>query len=282
MQNTLGSLCSAAAAYSKVGGVASLDGCADYAHLSRPEFRAWHDAMPACYKEVGRFVRKSPRGHFHLQRYWEYAAVMLGLGAPPHPGATVVDVGAAGSPLPFIMDKVGWCSYGVDFLTHKDVRLRKVEGPGQRTYTSGREAWEVCDATRLSDRFTNLHAAVSVSVLEHMTEQDQATSVREMVNAVRPGGRIVITVDVVRDAGAADPKCTGCRSHVCLYTPERVRQLRRMLRRLGCTVPDGDDDWRYTRPPNPNSWIVTHRHTGKLVKPWARKWIPYLVTATKG
>ena len=276
-----------------IGGYSNLDGCADYQDMADSGFKTLIGRYEKIRPSLARWCRRSPSRKMAFQRYWEYPAVSLAIGLPPCPGATLLDIGASGSPFPDAMTIFGWYVDAIDLPGSKDLRFGRQEDQKTESLWTAMSDWTVMsdvfnirwrlgDGTRLTENYPvgSVDAVACLSVLEHMPVEDQEKCWRQFARVLKPGGRLAVTVDCVRDSTVTAIN-TGCRSHVALYTPDRVREAREILRSEGMNVPIGRDDWRESVPPDRDLWTTRHSHTGKTLKPWRRKWIPYLITGTK-
>lgn len=138
----------------------------------------------------------------HAPRLWEYPVVLHVLEDQLKPGSRIVDVGAGVSPLaPFLTTR----GYVVDTVDPSSVR--RIWPP-----TPDWNEWEFLDYAEagLAHRSWNcaldqvpssvsFDGAYSVSVIEHLPAAVRRALIGEISSRVRPGGTVVLTVDLVRD-----------------------------------------------------------------------------------
>lgn len=144
---------------------------------------------------------------------------------PPHPGARLLDVGAAYGFSVAEGSRAGWRACGIEVSAAAARRARDVSG-GRVALASVRAcpfASECFDAVTMWD------------VIEHLP--DPHAGVRAVADLLRPGGRLVLTTG---DAGSLLARISGGRWH--LYTlPEHLffftrRSLRVLLEEHGLRV----------------------------------------------
>jgi SAM-dependent methyltransferase len=138
----------------------------------------------------------------HAPRLWEYPVVVGLVEGSLAPGSRVVDVGAGTTPIApyltgrgFLVDTVDpsprrrswppapdWNEW--DFLDYGSVGL-------------ARRSWNTT-LDRLPPR-PLFDGAYSVSVIEHIPADDRRSLLADLADRVRPGGLVVLTIDLVRD-----------------------------------------------------------------------------------
>ena len=138
----------------------------------------------------------------HAPRLWEYPVVGRMLEDLLDPRSRIVDVGAGVNPLvPYLAGR----GYLVDTVDPSPVR---------RSWppTSEWNEWDFLDygEVGLAHRSWNTHlgalplrpafdAAYSVSVIEHLQATERRTLLSDIATRLRPGGTLVVTVDLIRD-----------------------------------------------------------------------------------
>lgn len=139
----------------------------------------------------------------HAPRLWEYPVVAGLIEGVLEPGSRVADIGAGVSPLaPFLSD----LGYLMDTVDSSPVRRTWPPKPDWNE-------WEYLDyaAVGLAERswnctFAELPAsaafdgAYSVSVIEHLPARQRRALLSQLAMRVRPGGVLVLTIDLVRGA----------------------------------------------------------------------------------
>src|SRR5436190_12475242 len=128
--------------------------------------------------------------------YWrsaEFAYVWRQLNQPA--GARILDVGSPKDLAAMLARHRGYQVVATDILpeavllSRRYARGQRLEGQGPGLVHS-----EVQDGRALTYADASFDAAYSVSVLEHIPGDGDATAIRELVRIVRPGGLVVVTV----------------------------------------------------------------------------------------
>jgi SAM-dependent methyltransferase len=137
----------------------------------------------------------------HAPRLWEYPVVAHLLREGLEPGSRIVDIGAGVTPLVPYLDRLGYVVDTVD------------PSPVQRTWPPAPDwnEWDFLDYADagLAHRSWNctldqlphgtpFDAAYSVSVIEHLNAGERRALIGEIASRVRPGGLVVLTIDLVR------------------------------------------------------------------------------------
>jgi SAM-dependent methyltransferase len=110
---------------------------------------------------------------------------------------SAVDFGAGKSPTPILLARLGYTTAVVDSdqLDSEYSNEWQWIDYGQwgiKTFKAGME-------DRIFDE-GSLSVAISVSAIEHMAAETRRQSIREISRAVRSGGLVVLTIDVLPDA----------------------------------------------------------------------------------
>jgi SAM-dependent methyltransferase len=138
----------------------------------------------------------------HAPRLWEYPVVGRILEELLAPGSRVLDVGAGVNPLvPYLADR----GYVVDTVDPSPVRRSWPPTPEWNE-------WDFLDYAEvgLAHRSWNttvgalpvrpaFDAAYSVSVIEHLQAAERRILISEIATRLRPGGILVVTVDLIRN-----------------------------------------------------------------------------------
>jgi SAM-dependent methyltransferase len=128
--------------------------------------------------------------------YWrsaEFGYVWRQLTAPR--GARVLDLGSPKDLAAMLARRRGYEMVATDILaeaidsSRRYARAQDLDGHG-----AGRVHSEVQDGRALRYPDASFDAAFSVSVLEHIPDEGDATALRELIRVVRPGGRVIVTV----------------------------------------------------------------------------------------
>lgn len=130
-------------------------------------------------------------------RIWEYAWLYKALGLS-RGGIDVLDLGGPATHICLLAALAG-CR-----VTSLDINPAFVEASREAARSlqiAGLDArvGDMRDLSRFADG--SFDAVISCSVLEHLTEQDQETALREVGRVLRPGGHVALTFDF----GAAAP-----------------------------------------------------------------------------
>jgi len=138
----------------------------------------------------------------HAPRLWEYPAVAGLLRDSLTPGSRIIDVGAGVTPLVPYLGRLG---YQVDTVDPSPIRRQWPPAPDWNE-------WDFLDYAqagmahaswnRVLDELPPLppfDGAYSVSVIEHLVADERRALVTEMASRVRPGGLVVLTIDLVRN-----------------------------------------------------------------------------------
>lgn len=138
----------------------------------------------------GGFVAANPL------RAWEYAWVMKQVADHGSGSGKAVDFGAGKSPIPILLAERGYSTFVVDSDQLEGEYANEWQWIdygrwGVKTHKAGME-------DRIFDE-GSLSAAVSVSAIEHMPAADRRKAIGEITRAVRPGGVVVLTIDVLPD-----------------------------------------------------------------------------------
>ncbi len=137
----------------------------------------------------------------HAPRLWEYPVVARLITDNLPPGSRLIDVGAGVTPLaPFLTGR----GFTVDTV---DPSPRRREWPPADDWNE----WDFLDygAAGLAHRSWNgelsdvptgalYHGAYSVSVIEHVPAGERRVLLNQMAVRTRPGGLVVLTIDLVR------------------------------------------------------------------------------------
>lgn len=142
----------------------------------------------------------------HWSRKWEYPWVASRLLEYGLEGATVLDAGAGQSPIAPFAAKRGAKVYTVDSA------LQTGTGAGYLNY--GRLKLGI---TSKMDDFCHMHwlpdgtvdLIVSVSVVEHIPASKRRRAWHEFWRVLRPGGQLILTVDLIGCHGRLLNKCDG-------------------------------------------------------------------------
>jgi SAM-dependent methyltransferase len=155
----------------------------------------------------------------HWSREWEYPWAVINAEITRN-YTTILDCGCGGSPLlPYITEKTGCFSTGID-LTYGD-RFKEIErydtplADLKNFYT---------DPSTLVPNFKVVKGSIAnipavpeffdrvfcISVIEHIESEDIAKKcVSEMVRVLKPGGRLLITMDHTQHKNHIKPWCLG-------------------------------------------------------------------------
>ncbi len=180
----------------------------------------------------------------HFSRQWEYPYTWVNAGPP----GRVLDAGSGITFLPFLLSAAGFdvecCDDGgaLDF-------------PGRYRDAASRTGCDVrfttCSLSALPHADASFDAAVCVSVLEH-TGQDAPLIVSELARVVRPGGRLVLTMDVDlgRDGGPRVEDAAALLGELwAAFAPAHPVDLRRPASLLTSrSFLGGADEWRLPPP----------------------------------
>ncbi len=132
----------------------------------------------------------------HWSREWEYPWTVLN--ARLEPGMSVADLGCGGSPvLPYVIRELGCVGAGVDLTLVSPNRkhtLRGFSAHPSESYPEARWLERSMDDTGLESG--TFDRALCISVLEHVTEELAASTLREMRRILKPDGLALITTDV--------------------------------------------------------------------------------------
>lgn len=139
----------------------------------------------------------------HPPRLWEYPAVAEEILRSESIGLVVADIGAGVNPL-------------VPFLASRGLRVHTID-PSHSVrvlpFTEDVNEWGFFDyaSAGMAERSWNctldavdpgvrFDLAYSVSVIEHLPAADRRALLGDLSDRLRPGGRVILTVDLVRDA----------------------------------------------------------------------------------
>ena len=165
-------------------------------------------------------------GYGHGTRSWEYPWAVLSADLA-RPGRKLLDVGGGGSPFaPWLAAQGHACTVidpslneGLPALNRRKGLLRNARSAVLRalTWSTGvRRAWGLpaegmrggvlympCSATDIRLADATFDRVFCLSVLEHVPQADWARCMGELQRVLRPGGRLVVTLDMSRaDADA--------------------------------------------------------------------------------
>lgn len=167
-----------------------------------PRYSALRERISAFYRDTLRGLphpshARSPEAIvMHWSREWEYPWVVLN--ARVEPGMAVADLGCGGSPvLPFLLREFGCVGAGVDLTLVSPNRKHTLRGFAAHPSESYPEAqWleRSMDDTGLPD--ASFDRVMCISVLEHVSEELAASTLREMRRLMKPDGLALITTDV--------------------------------------------------------------------------------------
>ena len=121
-------------------------------------------------------------------RAWEYSRIFDICGV--RPGTRVLDCGGGSCPLDHYMAKIG------AEVSTVDLQADLIENTRQVASEMG---WSidarVMDLTALDYEDAIFDVVISVSVLEHMSDELKVKGIKEMARVLRPGGKMGITFD---------------------------------------------------------------------------------------
>ncbi|MEO1590765.1 MAG: class I SAM-dependent methyltransferase [Cyanobacteria bacterium J06632_22] len=124
----------------------------------------------------------------HYMRAWEYVRLLDILDIPE--GASVLDVGGAGTPLTFYLAAIKKCQ-----VTTVDLQPELVEHTNAVARQQGWPLQAVCQDFTQYTTDQSFDYAVSLSVIEHMRDEVKAKTTEKMGQLLKPGGKICITFD---------------------------------------------------------------------------------------
>jgi SAM-dependent methyltransferase len=125
----------------------------------------------------------------HPYRLWEYSSLFQAW--RPKPGARVLDVGGAASPLPYFLAEQGWNVTATDLQT----MLVEVCNEVARQRRLSLEAVS-CDITRHPAEWSGHFSLVTfISVVEHIAPAVRPAILRAIYEVLEPGGLLYMTFD---------------------------------------------------------------------------------------
>jgi SAM-dependent methyltransferase len=125
----------------------------------------------------------------HPYRLWEYSSLFKGWAAEP--GAPVLDVGGAASPLPYFLAEQGYDVTTTD-LQELLVDIANDVAKARRIPLRAVANDIASDTRSLGGPFA---LVTFVSVIEHIAVSQQAAILRAIYNVLRPGGLLYMTFD---------------------------------------------------------------------------------------
>jgi len=159
----------------------------------------------------------------HWSREWEYPWAVEN--SDLKPGDVALDCGCGGSPLlPYLVTKTNCCGVGIDRghgrnMSTKPHDLLGSDSPlvslwgymvGACRVTDPRFHIEKGDMTDIAYADDSFDHVFCISVIEHIpTEAQGKKAIEEMVRVLKPGGRLLITMDHTSYQGHVAPRCIG-------------------------------------------------------------------------
>jgi ubiquinone/menaquinone biosynthesis C-methylase UbiE len=123
----------------------------------------------------------------HITRRLEYPWIFEELNYPM--GKTILDVGA-GKTVPSFLLASQNIVHTIDVLEDACNWINEKRYPNIYAH--------LCSATDIKFDDNYFDITMSISVLEHLPKDDVLKAIREMVRVTKPGGQILITMDVVK------------------------------------------------------------------------------------
>ncbi len=140
-------------------------------------------------------IDRFPRPSLYVSRMWEYPYAILA--ADLQPGMTCADIGCGTSPFTLLLaEKTGrQCVTGFDPDERND--LESPFGANRSFLKSHGIVFERNDMRKLNAADSTFDRVFCLSVLEHLDEPAiWQEGMREMVRVLKPGGRLILTVDL--------------------------------------------------------------------------------------
>ena len=139
-------------------------------------------------------------------RRWEYPWAIIS--ADIQAGQVVLDAGCGNAPLLPFLSRHGLKCFGVDKgVEHKNWRWRlaehlgyvDIQGSSKRVVRRYKIAFRRESITQMSFADGFFDRVFCISVLEHLPPRDRLKAVAEMARVLKPGGRLIVTMDLPRD-----------------------------------------------------------------------------------
>lgn len=128
------------------------------------------------------------RWTMHYLRAWEYVRLLDILDIPD--GASILDVGGAGTPLTFYLAAVKKCR-----VTTVDLQSELVDHTNTVALQQNWQIQAVCQDFTQYTTDEIFDYAISLSVIEHMRDEVKAKTMEKMGHLLKPDGKIGITFD---------------------------------------------------------------------------------------
>jgi SAM-dependent methyltransferase len=161
----------------------------------------------------------------HWSREWEYPWAIINSDCESNENFNILDCGCGGSPLmPFISDAYGCNTIGID-LNYGDKLYNNsidVNNYGKTQLADLKNFY--VNPTLISSNFTAYNGSMAnmpfdsdmfdrvfcISVIEHIPDESTGKKcVEEMVRVLKPGGKLLITMDHTQHLGHIKPWCLG-------------------------------------------------------------------------